>query len=91
MEVKEQIKVAAAKYGADVLMMTKVGDDIFADNTIKNFDKLGIDTKYVEKVKGLSSGVAPIFVDESGQNRIIIVKGQISIYYHLILIEQVKN
>ena len=44
--------VAAAKYGADVLMMTKVGDDIFADNTIKNFDKLGIDTKYVEKVKG---------------------------------------
>lgn len=67
--------VAAAKYGADVLMMTKVGDDIFADNTIKNFDKLGIDTKYVEKVKGLSSGVAPIFVDESGQNRIIIVKG----------------
>ena len=67
--------VAAAKYGADVLMMTKVGDDIFADNTINNFNKLGIDTKYVEKVEGLSSGVAPIFVDKSGQNRILIIKG----------------
>lgn len=67
--------VAAAKYGADVLMMTKVGDDIFADNTINNFQKLGIDTKYVEKVEGLSSGVAPIFVDKSGQNRILIIKG----------------
>lgn len=56
-------------------MMTKVGDDIFADNTINNFNKLGIDTKYVEKVEGLSSGVAPIFVDKSGQNRILIIKG----------------
>lgn len=40
--------VAAAKYGADVLMMTKVGDDVFADNTIANFKKAGIDTKYVD-------------------------------------------
>ena len=67
--------VAAAKYGADVLMMTKVGDDIFADNTINNFSKYNIDTRFVEKVPNTSSGVAPIFVDKSGQNRIIIVKG----------------
>ncbi len=67
--------VAAAKYGADVMMMTKVGDDIFADNTIKNFAKYNIDTKYVEKVANTSSGVAPIFVDKSGQNRILIIKG----------------
>lgn len=67
--------VAAAKYGADVLMMTKVGDDFFADNTIANFQKAGIDTKYVQKVTGVSSGVAPIFVDKSGQNSILIIKG----------------
>lgn len=67
--------VAAAKYGADVLMMTKVGDDIFADNTINNFAKYNIDTKFVEKVPNTSSGVAPIFVDKSGQNRILIIKG----------------
>lgn len=67
--------VAAAKYGADVLMMTKVGNDIFADNTINNFAKYNIDTKFVEKVANTSSGVAPIFVDKSGQNRILIIKG----------------
>lgn len=67
--------VAAAKYGTDVLMMTKVGDDFFADNTIANFQKAGIDTKYVQKVTGISSGVAPIFVDKSGQNSILIIKG----------------
>ena len=67
--------VASAKYGADVLMMTKVGDDAFADNTIANFQKVGIDTKYVQKVPGVSSGVAPIFVDKSGQNSILIIKG----------------
>lgn len=67
--------VAAAKYGADVLMMTKVGDDAFADNTINNFKKYGIDTKYVQKVPGVSSGVAPIFVDQQGRNSILIIKG----------------
>ena len=67
--------VAAATYGADVLMMTKVGDDLFAENTIANFQKAGIDTKYVTKVPGVSSGVAPIFVDPNGQNSILIIKG----------------
>lgn len=67
--------VAAAKCGADIMMMTMVGDDIFADNTIGNFKKYGIDTTFVKKVTGKSSGVAPIFVDKSGQNRILIVKG----------------
>ena len=67
--------VAAAVCGTDVLMMTKVGSDIFADNTINNFKKYGIDTMYVQKVPGMSSGVAPIFVDEKGQNSILIIKG----------------
>lgn len=67
--------VAAAKLGADVMMVTKVGDDLFAENTIKNFQKYGVDTRYVTKVSGVSSGVAPIFVDSSSQNRILIIKG----------------
>ncbi len=67
--------VAAAVCGTDVLMMTKVGSDIFADNTISNFRKYSIDTTYVQKVPDVSSGVAPIFVDESGQNSILIIKG----------------
>ncbi len=67
--------VAAAKLGASVMMVTKVGDDLFADGTIANFRKFGVDTTHVEKVPGLSSGVAPIFVEPSGENAILIVKG----------------
>ncbi|MDR0251745.1 MAG: ribokinase [Brucellaceae bacterium] len=66
---------AAARLGADVMMVTKVGDDIFGDNTIFNLKKAGIDTKHVGVIKGKSSGVAPIFVDKSGENSILIVKG----------------
>ena len=67
--------VAAAKLGASVIMVTKVGDDMFADNTIKNLASFGVDTKYVQRVKGRSSGVAPIMVEPSGENSILIVKG----------------
>lgn len=67
--------VAAAKLGAEVMMVTKVGDDIFGDNTIRNFKSFGIDSRHVAKVPGTSSGVAPIFVEPSGENSILIVKG----------------
>jgi ribokinase len=67
--------VAAAKLGASVVMVTAVGDDMFADNTIKNLAGVGVDTTYVKHVAGKSSGVAPIMVEPSGENSILIVKG----------------
>lgn len=66
--------IAAARLGAEVLMLTRVGNDIFADNTIDNFRQNGIDTRYILKSEA-SSGVAPIFVDPESHNSIIIVKG----------------
>ncbi len=67
--------VAARLCGADVEMVARVGDDLFGPATIENFKKLGIDASNVKQVPGLSSGVAPIFVDPQGQNRILVVKG----------------
>ncbi|MGG1572548.1 ribokinase [Fictibacillus sp. NRS-1165] len=67
--------VAAAKLGSKIMMVTKVGDDLFADNTISNLKKYGIDTEFTVKVPGTSSGVAPIFVDPESKNRILIIKG----------------
>src|SRR6202044_1567803 len=67
--------VAARLCGADVFMVARVGDDLFGPSTIKNFENLGIDATHVKQVSGVSSGVAPIFVEPSGQNRIIVVKG----------------
>ncbi len=67
--------VAARLCGADVMMVAKLGNDLFGEATVKNFASLGIDTSYVRIVDGVSSGVAPIFVEPDGQNRIIVVKG----------------
>jgi ribokinase len=67
--------VAARLCGADVFMVARVGSDLFGPATIENFRRLGIDTTHVKQVEGLSSGVAPIFVDPHGQNRIMVVKG----------------
>lgn len=67
--------VAARLCGADVFMVARVGSDLFGPATIENFKKLGIDTTHVKQVEGLSSGVAPIFVEPNGQNRILVVKG----------------
>jgi ribokinase len=67
--------VAARLCGADVFMVARVGNDLFGPATIENFKKLGIDATHVKEVEGLSSGVAPIFVEPNGQNRILVVKG----------------
>ena len=67
--------VAARMCGARVSMLARLGDDLFGPATLDNFRSLGIDTTHVRITPGVSSGVAPIFVDTSGQNRILVVKG----------------
>lgn len=66
--------VAAAKLGSEVLMVSRVGNDIFAENTLANFRQHGIDDTYILPTDA-PSGVAPIFVDEEANNSIVIVKG----------------
>jgi ribokinase len=67
--------VASRLCGAEVLMVAKVGDDLFGRATIDNFTSFGIDTRHVQVVPDAPTGVAPIFVEPDGQNRIIVVKG----------------
>jgi len=67
--------VAARLCGAEVVMVAKVGNDLFGEATVENFESMGIDASHVRVVNGVSSGVAPIFVEPNGQNRIIVVKG----------------
>jgi len=57
-------------------MVTKVGPDIFGDDTRKNYANVGIDTTYVFTAQDSFTGVAPIWVDESsGNNAIILALG----------------
>jgi ribokinase len=67
--------VMAAKLGGDVMMVTKLGKDVFGENTLKNFQSWGVNTKHVHFTDQAFSGVAPIAVDPEGHNSIIIVTG----------------
>jgi ribokinase len=67
--------VMAAKLGAAVTMISKVGRDVFGENTLKNFQAFGINTRHVQTTGDAFSGVAPIAVDPQGRNSIIIVTG----------------
>jgi ribokinase len=67
--------VASRLCGGEVFMVARVGNDLFGPATIGNFKKLGIDATHVKQIDGVSSGVAPIFVEPNGQNRIFVVKG----------------
>ncbi len=66
--------VMARLLGAEVAMVNSLGDDVFGDMTVGNFEALGIDTTHLARVPG-SSGVAPIWVEPDGTNRIICVAG----------------
>lgn len=68
--------VMAARLGAQVSVVTKLGRDSFGENTLVNFREQGIDTTHVLFDEQLASGVALIAVEEgSGQNSIVIVPG----------------
>ena len=66
--------VMAARLGAAVAMVGALGDDVYADMTFDNLARQGIDAAHVARVPG-SSGVAPIWVEPDGTNRIIVVGG----------------
>jgi len=67
--------VMAAKLGGDVTMVTKLGQDVFGENTLKNFQSWGVNSQHVHFTDQAFSGVAPIAVDTEGHNSIIIVTG----------------
>ncbi|MCS6827075.1 MAG: ribokinase [Caldilinea sp.] len=67
--------VMAARLGAKVSMVGRVGDDIFGRDMRRNLESEGIRTDFVRESQGVSSGVALITIDEHGQNQIIVISG----------------
>lgn len=56
-------------------MISRVGDDLFGENTLQNYRSKGVDTAHVLTTPGQPTGVAQITVERSGSNSIIIVPG----------------
>ena len=68
--------VMAAKLGAETVIVGKVGDDEHGRAYTDNLKQLGVDIKYLGQEKGISTGIATIFVESgSGENMIVIVAG----------------
>lgn len=67
--------VMAARLGAEVLMVTKLGNDIFGQDTLKNYQTLGFNTDQVLFTDEASTGIAPIWVDEGSSDNAILVIG----------------
>lgn len=66
--------VMAARTGAKVSMITGIGKDGFGDESLENFKNCQMDTTSVLRLD-THTGVAHIWVDGQGQNRISIVPG----------------
>jgi ribokinase len=67
--------VMAARQGARVTMIGKVGRDVFGELLLRNFRDEAIDTTRVGIADELASGVASIVVDDQARNCIIMVPG----------------
>lgn len=67
--------VMTARLGGVVSMVGRVGDDIFGQDMRRNLAGEGIRTDFVFESKGVSSGVAVITIEETGQNTIIVIAG----------------
>jgi ribokinase len=67
--------VAAARLGAEVKMIGRVGQDAFGDSMLETLANDGVDTTYVLRDADSPTGVALITVDAAGQNTIVVASG----------------
>lgn len=67
--------VAAARLGAEVAFIGRVGNDVFANLAYEIWDAEGINREFVSTDDEYATGVAPILVDSSGENMIVVVLG----------------
>ena len=65
--------IAAARLGANVSMIGRVGTDNFGDELLKNLSAEGVDSQFVVKDTEMGTGVAMITVDANGDNTIVAV------------------
>ena len=67
--------IACARLGAWVSMIGKVGDDEFGDRLLLNLEQENVDFNFVTRKPLTHTGLAFIFVDEKGENRILVAPG----------------
>ena len=79
--------VAAAKLGADVAMIACIGIDAIGEQMKQGLADVGIDTKGITTIPGENTGVAMIYVEDSGENRIGIWPGANACLIETVMLE----
>lgn len=67
--------IAAARLGAEVTFVGRVGRDSFGETALKMWRDNGVDTRFVVTDPELATGVAPILVEQGGENMIVVALG----------------
>jgi ribokinase len=67
--------VALARLGVPTQMVGRVGKDSFGSELVSSLQTAGVQTEYVLVDKEVTSGIAAIAVDDTGENQIIIIPG----------------
>ncbi|MCF0041633.1 ribokinase [Dyadobacter fanqingshengii] len=67
--------VAAARLGANVRFVAKIGKDLFGQEAKKGFLKEGLDIQYLIETADHASGIALITVNANGENEIVVASG----------------
>jgi ribokinase len=67
--------VAAARAGGDVVFVSCLGTDNFAEQFMERLEDYNIDTSNIFQEPGVSTGTAMIMVDEQGENCIAVAPG----------------
>jgi ribokinase len=65
--------LAAARAGASVKMVGRVGTDTYGERLIETLRTSGVNTSYMTRDADVGTGVAHIYVDPEGDNSIVIV------------------
>ena len=67
--------VAAARLGARVAMLGRVGEDAFGEGLVRNLREAGVDTTYVKAIPHTPTGSAFVTVTPDGENAIVVSPG----------------
>jgi ribokinase len=67
--------VAAARLGGKVTLVARVGNDLFGQQALQQFERENIDTRFIGTDQDHPSGVALIGVDAQGENSIMVAAG----------------
>ncbi|HUX97012.1 MAG TPA: ribokinase [Bacteroidales bacterium] len=67
--------VGAARAGGDVTFVTCLGEDLYAENLMENFNKDNIETSFVFKDHDEATGSALIMLDKDGNNYLSVASG----------------